>query len=360
MALYAFLTWDGAGNQGPTIGLAQAFLARGHDVVFAGYETQRARFEERGFRFRVLERSNAALQAALASAPMPAALARGIWSCPEHADDTRALLAQEGCDGVIADCMMLGALAALDPSRTTVLVHSAPGALAPPRGPLDELLGTTVWDVWSRFPCVCTSIRELDPLATQAPWAFHYVGPLFERELPSRFRPPWPRGDQRPLILVSFTTGTAWNQRSRIERTLAALAESPYRVLVTSTRTDVSGIHVPGNAAVVDYVPHSDVMPFVSVTVTHAGHGTVAMALSHGVPIVALPNPVADQPALAAQVARLGAGLALEGESAEPVAIAKAIATILNEPSYHLAARRLADVIRSASSLTRVFARLGL
>jgi UDP:flavonoid glycosyltransferase YjiC (YdhE family) len=108
------------------------------------------------------------------------------------------------------------------------------------------------------------------------------------------------------------------------------------------------------------YVPHIDVMPFVSVTVTHAGHGTVAMALSHAVPIVALPNPVADQPALATQVARLGAGLALDGERAQPVAIASAIATILDDPSYHLAARRLADVIRSSSSLTRVFARLGL
>ena len=360
MARYAFLTWDGAGNQGPAIGLAQAFLARGHDVVFAGYETQRARFEGRGFRFRVLERADAALHTALASGPKLQAVTRGIWSCPEQAEDARVLLAEEDCDGVVVDCLMLGALSALDRSRTAVLVHSAPGALAPPRGPLDELLGTNVWSLWSRFPCVCTSIRELDPLSTQAPWAFHYVGPIFERELPSRWKPPWGRGDQRPLILVSFTTGTEWDQRSRIERTLAALADCPYRVLVTSNSTDVSDLYVPDNAAVIDYVPHYDVMPFVSVTVTHAGHGTLAMALSHGVPIVALPNPGADQPALAAQVARLGAGRVLDGETAGPVAIGSAIATVLGDSSYRLAARRLADVIRSSSSLTRVFARLGL
>lgn len=41
MARYLFLTWDGAGNQPPAVGVAQALRERGHNVVFAGYESQR-------------------------------------------------------------------------------------------------------------------------------------------------------------------------------------------------------------------------------------------------------------------------------------------------------------------------------
>ena len=39
MARYMFITWDGSGNQTPTLGMAQALRERGHDIVFAGYES---------------------------------------------------------------------------------------------------------------------------------------------------------------------------------------------------------------------------------------------------------------------------------------------------------------------------------
>ncbi len=41
MARYLFLTWDGAGNQPPAIGIAQARRERVHSVMFAGYGSQR-------------------------------------------------------------------------------------------------------------------------------------------------------------------------------------------------------------------------------------------------------------------------------------------------------------------------------
>ncbi|MGH3094485.1 MAG: glycosyltransferase [Streptosporangiales bacterium] len=73
-------------------------------------------------------------------------------------------------------------------------------------------------------------------------------------------------------------------------------------------------------------------------TVTHAGHGTLAASLAHGIPIVALPNPAADQPALAARVAELGAGVALDGEAATPTEIRAAVDTVLASGSYSAAA----------------------
>ena len=48
MARIAFLTWAGGGNVPPAIGIAQALVARGHQVSFWGYEAQRAQLERQG------------------------------------------------------------------------------------------------------------------------------------------------------------------------------------------------------------------------------------------------------------------------------------------------------------------------
>jgi UDP:flavonoid glycosyltransferase YjiC (YdhE family) len=55
--------------------------------------------------------------------------------------------------------------------------------------------------------------------------------------------------------------------------------------------------------------------------------------------------PTADQPALATQVQALGAGLALDGDTATPSEIKAAADQLLADPSYAANARRLAAVI---------------
>jgi hypothetical protein len=51
MAGHLFLTWNGAGNQPPAVGIAQVMRERGHQVIFGGFESQRRYFKERGFVF---------------------------------------------------------------------------------------------------------------------------------------------------------------------------------------------------------------------------------------------------------------------------------------------------------------------
>src|SRR5258708_25558816 len=141
MARYLFLTWDGSGNQTPTLGVAQALRARGHDVAFAGYESQQARIAAQGFRFAVLERSNAMLHIP-ANGDMMAALVAGVWATPAHLDDVRDAVAREAPDLLVIDCLLFGALAAAERHHlpAAVLVHSAPGLQGPPGGPFERLL----------------------------------------------------------------------------------------------------------------------------------------------------------------------------------------------------------------------------
>lgn len=364
MPRFCFLTWNGAGNQPPAVAIAQALQMRGHEVVFAGYENQRGYFNSGGFRFILLRNAAAAWRDEPPDRMFAVKLATA-WASVDHLDDVPDLIAAEQCDVVIADCLMFGALAAVEKNRfpTAALVHSAPGALMPPGGQFESLILRAVndlrmqaglaaveslWEAWARFPALSNSIRQLDPLAWKAPRAFNYLGPFVEQTPPVLWTSPWHSADKRPLVLVSFSTGPYWDQTSRVIRTLAALGDYDCRILVTASSIELPANIVPDNAVVVSRVPHSEILPTVDVVVTHAGHGTVTSALKHGVPMLCLPNSVADQPILADQVAVLGAGLSLDGEAATPAQIRSAIDALLNTPSYKASARRLAREIREA------------
>jgi UDP:flavonoid glycosyltransferase YjiC (YdhE family) len=372
---FVFFTWDGGGNQPPAVGIAQELRQRGHDVLFAGYASQQARFDERGFVFHTLEGAQA-LWERLSSAHPWIQLRDSVMVCPAHLDDVPTLLARESADVLVVDCLLLGALLAAERSGipVAVLIHSAPGALLHPMGWLGQQLPDSlnalratvgrepvgrIWDAWEGLPAFCATIPQLDPLAHEMPPTCTYVGPIFERVSSSHWHVPWPPDDARPLVLVSFSTQEVPPQRSRIVRTLAALAHRPYRVLVVAGAAAITGVAVPENAVITRFVPHGEVLPHAAVVVTHAGHGTLAAALAQGIPLVCLPNPVvADQSPLAAQVEALGAGLALDGEVATSADVAAAVDTVLADISYTAAARRLAATIAAMPGVSAVGAQL--
>ena len=367
MARYLFLTWDGSGNQTPTLGIAQALRVRGHDIAFAGYASQRSRIEAQGFRFAVLERSNAMLHIPEDGDMLPAMVA-GVWATPAHLDDVGDAVERETPDLLVIDCLLFGALAAAERQHlpAIVLVHSAPGLQVPPGGPFERFVllepvnalrsaaglpaVASIWENWARFPTLCASLPALDPLAASAPSAFTYAGPIQEELPPSGWHAPWPGDNPRPIVLVSFSAVRMWDQTSRIQRTLNGLARQPIHVLVTASTVDITRLTIPANACVVPFIPHEEVLPQTAVMVTHAGHGTTTAALAHGVPVVCLPNQASDQPALAAQVASLGAGIALDGDTAPPEAIGDAVMLILADRSFADAARRLAADIAAADA----------
>lgn len=368
MSRFLFLTWNGAGNQPPAIGLAQELRSRGHDVVFAGHISQQGRFQKRGFRFAQMEASDAAFREAIATLDVVDAVKSGIVLCAAQLHEVPKLFAQEDADALVVDCMMFAALAAAEASSlpASVLVHTAPGALCGPDGTFGDLflpelnalreaagvppLGRT-WDSWRGMPVIVNSVRDLDPLAGEVPADYRYVGPIFEQVPPTTWRSPWPDDDDRPLVLVSFSTspGDFQGQRSRLERTLRGLSAMPCRILATISGADTTDLDVPDNAVLVRHIPHTEILPYVNATVTHAGHGTTITALAYGVPLVCLPQPTSpvDQAPLATQVQALGAGRALDGDAATPDEIAEAVAEVLSNPSYRIRAAELADIMRT-------------
>jgi MGT family glycosyltransferase len=361
MARIAFITWDGGGNVPPAVGLAQALLARGHAVHFFGYHSQRGAFAARGLGFSALDKSGAFSPREVPAEQRFPGLVGSVWHCADHLHDVPAALAAHAADAVVVDFLMHGAIAAATQrnARLIVLAHSALAGLVPPPdspvGSLQLAAANAVRssaglpslerlnDAWRDQLTLVTTIAELDPAAEAAGPLARYVGPIVEPLPRSGWTPPW--REARPIVLVSFSTTGFWDQRGRILNTLAALAEEPVHVLVSAQGFDGP---VPANAVVRPFVPHAEILEMAALTVTHCGHGTTAASLAHGVPVLGLPNPVADQPFLAKRVQALGAGLALDGE-ARPEEIRSAARTLLAEPSYKRAAAALRARITAAS-----------
>lgn len=364
MSRFAIVTWDGGGNQPPAIGLGHELSRRGHEVRVLGYEVQRERFERHGLQFSRLGRSGDVDWQRAPAHERFANMFRWAMACPEHLDDVSDALAAHPADLVLVDYLMIGALAAAEKLRfpAAALAHTALGYMfevaSAARGParlaaanalrsgaglrgVEHLPGT-----WSYLPTIVTTIPELDTSAAGAQSATRYVGPIAEPILETAWTSPWRADDSRPIALVSFTTTTGWDQTGRIRNTLEALRESDLRVLVTAASPDAFE-PLPANAEVRRFVPHSIVLPEAAVTITHAGHGTVTTSLAHGVPLVCLPNPMADQPYLARRVQELGVGLALDGD-ASPDAIQRAVEEVVANPAYRDAATHLAGVIRAS------------
>jgi UDP:flavonoid glycosyltransferase YjiC (YdhE family) len=256
MTRFAFVTWDGGGNVPPAAGIAQGLVARGHDVVFIGYEVQRPRFEGRRLPFVALRRTGGFDIYAIGDAGQRiAGLTANVWASPDHLDDVPEALAATSSDVLVVDFSMQGALASAIRSATptAVLAHSAiAGLVPPPESPVGAArLGATnrlreaarlpqlarLNDAWAAYTTLATTIPALDPAAERADESIHYLGPIFEELPDDGWESPWPAGDHRPLVLVSFSTTRLWDQSSRIRNTLEALAGEPVRVLVSASQS---------------------------------------------------------------------------------------------------------------------------
>jgi UDP:flavonoid glycosyltransferase YjiC (YdhE family) len=224
MTRFAFVTWDGGGNVSPAVGIAQGLAARGHDVVFIGYEVQRPHFEGRQLPFVALRRTGGFdIYATSDPGQRITGLMANVWASPDHLDDIPDALAATSSDVLVVDFSMQGALASAIRSATptAVLAHSAiAGLVPPPESPVGaaRLSATNrlreaarlpqlarLNEAWTGYTTLVTTIPALDPAAETADGSVHYVGPIFEKLPDDAWESPWAAGDERPLVLVSFS-----------------------------------------------------------------------------------------------------------------------------------------------------------
>lgn len=175
---------------------------------------------------------------------------------------------------------------------------------------------------------------------------------------------PRPRGDELPpwaavrpgAPTVYFTLGTTFNLESGdlLERAVNGLRELPINLLVT-VGSDIDPDELgtqPTHVHVTRYLPQSAVLPYCDAVVSHAGSGSVVGALTHGLPLVAIPIG-ADQPLNAERCAQLGVGRVLDAMGATSESIAQAVTDVLGDPAFREHAVGIRDEIAELPGLKR-------
>jgi UDP:flavonoid glycosyltransferase YjiC (YdhE family) len=183
-------------------------------------------------------------------------------------------------------------------------------------------------------------VASFPQLEYPRPWPSHahVVGPLIW-EPPSE-EVPLPPGDD-PLVLVAPSTSQDPDHRL-LHAALRGLADAPVRVLATwNRRLPSRPLPVPPNALLVDWVSYARTMPSCDAVVCHAGHGTLARALSCGCAVVACPV-AGDMNENAARVSWAGAGVRLPRRFISPRPLRHAVEHTLFEPSIRARAKDLA------------------
>jgi UDP:flavonoid glycosyltransferase YjiC (YdhE family) len=363
------------GHAFPTIALGRGLAARGHDVTLQTWTRWREHVEAEGLRFAAAPEYHVFPNGGVGSPPLD------FYEAVVHATrDTLPLVRKLAPEVVVADILTLAPALAAElqgiPWATLIPhVHPHPPAGAPiysigarlPR----SALGRAFWRHATRpvehglergrrdlnavrvrlgLPPLAHvhggTSRELALVGTfpqlEYPriWSAHthVVGPLI-------WEPPTadvelPPGED-PLVLIA--PSTAQDPEHRLLRAaLRGLADAPVRVIATwNRRLPPVPLPVPANARVVEWLSYARTMPLCDVVVCHAGHGTLARALSCGCAVVACPV-LGDMSENAARLEWAGAGVRLPRRFIAPRPLRLAVERALADPAIRARAQELA------------------
>lgn len=139
----------------------------------------------------------------------------------------------------------------------------------------------------------------------------------------------------------------------------AAAAVAPLRDAVQTIIIGPPGLlpDPPDNVLVVPSVPMLALLPRLDAVISHAGMNTVNETLAHGVPLVLAPIRH-DQPVVASQVVSAGAGIRVPFNRVRPSQLREALVSVLDDPSYASAAKRIAESFAAAGGAPAAAAHL--
>ena len=167
-----------------------------------------------------------------------------------------------------------------------------------------------------------------------------FVGPsVVGREDRTPFPWEWLRAPG-PTVLVSLGTVNAAIGSRFFATVVDALQGSRVRAVLVAPPELVPSAAAADDVLVLPRVPQLAVLDHMDAVVSHAGHNTVCESLARGLPLVLAPIRD-DQPIVADQVVRAGAGLRVKFGRVTPDELAAALDRVLTEPSFREAAESI-------------------
>ena len=147
-----------------------------------------------------------------------------------------------------------------------------------------------------------------------------------------------------PLVLVSLGTLSAGASERFWPVAAEAFRDQPWQGVFVATSEQVPD--PPVNVIVRPRVPQLAVLERAAAVVSHAGHNTVCESLFNGLPLVLAPIRD-DQPVIADQVVRAGAGVRVKFARVKPAALQEAIELALHDEALRAGAQAMAADLAS-------------
>ena len=376
MSRFLFVVPPLTGHVNPTVSVARALAAAGHEVAWVGHPRAVRPLLPEGA--RLFELDDHVPEQRWAEANARARAVRGLAAFQFLWEDFFVPLARG---------MVPGVDAVIDAYRPDVLVvdqQAVAGAIVARRrglpwatlattsaGLTDPLAGLPKVRAWlddqlaslereagltpvaepDRSPhlVIAFSTRALVGGAVTFPEHVFFVGPsIVDRPETAAF--PFEALAPGPRVLVSLGTVNAEVGERFYSIVVEALGGAELQVVLVAPSLLVP--RVPDNFLVRSFVPQLRLLPHLHAVVCHAGHNTVAETLSFGLPLVVLPIKD-DQPVVAQQVADAGAGIRLKFGRVTAAELRTAVLRVLSEPAFREAAGRIQASFQEAGGAAR-------
>lgn len=358
------------GHVNPTVSIAGALAAAGHEIAWAGHPELIAQLLPRNARVISVGELPAQLVASRLAKPV-----RGLESVQFFWQEflvplARSMTPAVECiarelrpDVIVADQQAVGgALAARRLGIPWVTLCTTTGALVEPLAALPkvkEWVNAQLAQLQNDAGLSVQTAGDLSPhltivLSTPAlagvreyPPAFRFVGPaLTERSEFTSFD--WEALAPCRRVLVSLGTVSAERGAAFYRAVIDGVCGVQLIVVAPTELVPDPPPHV----IVRQRVPQLALLQHVHAVVTHGGHNTVCEALAHGLPLVCAPIRD-DQPVIAQQVVDAGAGLRVRFAHPSPSILATAVRRVLDEPSFTAAAQRIRSSFAEAGGARR-------
>lgn len=405
-----FFTLSVPGHLNPSLTLASALRARGHEVTFFTLVDGVDKIQRAGFRTQIFGEQKYSLEF-LGQCLVELSRLSGLKAVRYTIDLVRsrnevALAELPGrlnslsLDGMVVDQIFPAAAAItrsagipyvtlsnalplnLDPAAPPVFSHDRPsdGGWSRIRLGMLNRVGTHLFrpvvkqlnefQQGQGLPKLRTTADLESDLAhlVQLPLAFdfdreitndrmHYVGPLHSLETRESVDFPWDRIDpNRPLVYASM--GTLQNKIRHVFHLIAeACADLPVQLVVSfgGSADPEEFPDLMGNPIAVRYAPQLKLLQKASVCVTHAGLNTAMEALACGVPMLAIPI-TNDQPGVAARIEHFGLGKRIKLGRLSGAKVKQALESLLNQSVYRQNAISMQSAIQDSGGPTEAAA----
>lgn len=372
---YLFVTPPLVGHIVPLIGVAERLRAHGDRVAWVG--------DERNLRFLLPAQSAVHPATTPRFRPRPPhqrgfAALRALWTeflvplAEAMVPDVRRAVADFLPDVLVVDQQALaGALVAERLGLPWATSASTSSELSDPLAALPKVaawLAGLIADLrlrhgdpdapgdprFSPYLVLAFSTPELaGPARVDAPVAF--VGPSLPP--PDRIRrAAVPLVDAaRPLVYAALGTVNA-DAGPFLTTCARALGERPdLQAVIADPRGSIR--RPPTNVITLPYTPQLEIMAMADVVVCHGGHNTVCEALAFGAPLIVAPIRD-DQPIIADQVVRAGAGVRVRFDRVDAAQIGEALELVLTDPQFRRCAARIRDSFEAAGGAEAAAERL--